>query len=143
MSHSPSNSNKIAYLKNMKRIFCLLVTTLIVMASYSQTKGNDVTSPLHTLPPNYPVPYKLPSEADVKGILDRVFHYLDSVTPPMFYNRITKADVSTASDPDTNVVFKPGDFRLTSYEWGVTYSGMLSASEATQDHKYYEYTQKR
>jgi len=37
----------------------------------------------------------------------------------------------------------PGDFRLVSYEWGVTYAGMLLAAENTKDKKYSEYTYER
>jgi rhamnogalacturonyl hydrolase YesR len=44
---------------------------------------------------------------------------------------------------DTNVVLNPMDFRLTSYEWGVTYSGMLNAGEATGDSNFTNYTRER
>jgi rhamnogalacturonyl hydrolase YesR len=109
----------------------------------AQQKGNDVTAPLHALPSNYPIPYTVPSEAGVKKVLDRLFNYLDSVTPPAFYNRATKTDVTNLAEADTNIIFKPGDFRLTSYEWGVTYSGMLAAATATGDSKYFGYAQRR
>jgi rhamnogalacturonyl hydrolase YesR len=39
--------------------------------------------------------------------------------------------------------FKQGDFRLLSYEWGVTYTGMLEATQATADPKFADYTIKR
>ncbi len=41
------------------------------------------------------------------------------------------------------MIFKRGDFRLISYEWGVTYAGMLNAGEATGDKRYTEYTTNR
>jgi unsaturated rhamnogalacturonyl hydrolase len=128
----------------MKRIICLLVlTTTVLSCIKAQQKGNDVTAPLHALAPDYPVPYRVPSEADVKKVLDRIFHYLDSVTPPVFFNRLTKTDAMDVSDPDTSTVFKQGDFRLTSYEWGVTYGGMLLVTETTGDKKFSDYTKKR
>jgi rhamnogalacturonyl hydrolase YesR len=111
--------------------------------AFAQQKGNDVTAPLHALQPDYPVPYIVPAEAGVKSVLDRVFHYLDSTTPPQFFNRATNAVVSNVNDPDTNIIFKPGDFRLTSYEWGVTYGAMLSVAEATGDKKFSDYAKKR
>jgi unsaturated rhamnogalacturonyl hydrolase len=120
-------------------MFCLSLLTFSVIAQ----RGNDVTTPLHALQPDYPVPYVIPTTGSVKTVLDRVFHYLDSVTPPVFINRQTREIVTDASNPDTNTVFKQGDFRLTSYEWGVTYSGMLQTAEATGDTKYREYTEKR
>ena len=36
-----------------------------------------------------------------------------------------------------------GDFRLTSYEWGVTYSAMLSAAQITGDSRYADYAMDR
>ncbi len=44
---------------------------------------------------------------------------------------------------DTNTVIKPGDFRLTSYEWGVTYSAMQRTAETTGDSKYSDYVKTR
>lgn len=37
---------------------------------------------------------------------------------------------------DTNAQLERGTFRLASYEWGVTYSAMLAAAEATGDEAY-------
>jgi unsaturated rhamnogalacturonyl hydrolase len=120
----------------------LLAAISISICSYGQ-RPNDVTAPLHAMQPDYPVPYSVPDVPKVKMVLDRVFHYLDSVTPAAFADRRTGAIVTDVSKPDTNVIFKQGDFRLTSYEWGVTYSGMLEAGAATGDPKYTEYTRKR
>jgi unsaturated rhamnogalacturonyl hydrolase len=72
-----------------------------------------------------------------------VYNYLDSATPPRFYNRRTQQPLTDGALPDTNTIFQPGDFRLTSYEWGVTYSGMLLAGEATGDERFSEYAIKR
>ena len=135
--------NKISYLKNMKRILALITTIGVVTTAFAQQKGNDVSTPLHQLPPDYPVPYSVPSEESVRKIMDKVYNYLDAVTPTAFYNRVGRTEVTNLTEVDTNVIFKPGDFRLTSYEWGVTYSAMLSAADATKDQKYYEYTRKR
>lgn len=126
----------------MIRFAGLFLFSTITFSAIAQ-RGNDVNTPLHALQPDYPVPYVIPTAGSVKTVLDRVFHYLDSVTPPVFVNRQTREVISDVSSLDTNVVFKQGDFRLTSYEWGVTYSGMLQTAEATGDAKYKEYTQKR
>lgn len=127
----------------MIRVSAIIVFILLPLAGISQ-RGNDVNTPLHALQPDYPVPYVIPTAATVKTVLDRVFHYLDSVTPPVFIHRTTREMIAgDVSKPDTNIIFKQGDFRLASYEWGVTYSGMLQTTEATGDTKYREYTQKR
>jgi rhamnogalacturonyl hydrolase YesR len=111
--------------------------------SWSQTKGNDVNTPLHNLQPTYPVPYIVPSSESIKEILDRVRIYLTEVTSPQLVNQKNGDLVAGLKTVDTNVVLNPMDFRLTSYEWGVTYSGMLNAGEATGDSNFTNYTRER
>lgn len=118
---------------------CALCAGLPVVAQ----KANDVTAPLHALKVDYPVPYDPPAPASVKKVLDRIFDYLDAVTPPQFINRTTGAEIANLGAADTGTIFKPGDFRLTSYEWGVTYSGMLQVGAVTGDKKYAAYTTRR
>jgi unsaturated rhamnogalacturonyl hydrolase len=98
---------------------------------------------LHALDVTYPTPYRAMSAAEVKTVLDRVFVYLDRTTPAELVNKRTGAAVTDLSKADPDAVLKPGDFRLTSYEWGVTYLGMLSAGQATGDARYLDYVQKR
>lgn len=128
----------------MKAVKYLPLATLLITSLYSfSQRGNDVTAPLHAMQPDYEVPYVIPNVSAVKSVLDRVYNYLDSVTPPQFINRQTRQVVTDVSNPDTSIIFKPGDFRLTSYEWGVTYTGMLQVAEATGDTRYADYTKKR
>ena len=128
----------------MKKTFCGFVFLLgMSWISVSAQRNNDVTTPLHLMRPDYPVPYGIPETKTVKAVLDRVYHYLDSVTPPQFVNRRSGEVVSSLNTIDTNTIFKPGDFRLTSYEWGVTYSGMLRAGEVTADKRFTDYTKSR
>ena len=110
---------------------------------YAQQKQNDVTTPLHLMKPDYPVPYGAPSKENVKSVLDKVFNYLNAVTPAQMINKQTGAPVTDASQLDTNTIVKQGDFRLTSYEWGVTYSAMQRAFETTGDQQYADYVKTR
>lgn len=126
-----------------KIIYCVCMPLFFYSFVNAQQKANDVNVPLHAMQPDYIVPYKIPTEKTVKIVLDKVFGYLDTVTPPQFINKLSGQLVTDVSKPDTNIIFMPGDFRLTSYEWGVTYAGMLSATEATGDVKYAAYTKKR
>jgi len=119
----------------------LSLMMLTAMAANAQ-KGNDVTAPLHAMKVNYPTPYTPPKQAEIIAVVDRVYNYLDSVTPASFADRKTGNAVDFGK-ADTNTVFQKADFRLTSYEWGVTYSGMLELTAATGDKKYKDYTQKR
>lgn len=112
-------------------------------AQYTTQKGNDVTTPLHLLKPDYTTPYGETKPADVKQVLDRVFNYLDAATPAQLADKQSGSPVSDLKKVDQNTIFKQGDFRLISYEWGVTYTGMLLAGETTGDKKYTDYTLKR
>lgn len=120
-----------------------LLFFLFLSATVFAQKANDVTAPLHAMQPDYVIPYTVPSAEKVKATLDRVFLYLDAVTPASFTNRKTGESFQQVSSPDTNIVFRQGDFRLTSYEWGVTYAGMTRVGEVTGDNRYTDYTKQR
>ena len=110
-----------------KWIFALV--TLMPVAGNAQGVVNDATTPLHLLKPAYRYDYGVPGKEDVKASIDRVLEYLDNTTP--------------AELDETGKALKRGDFRLTSYEWGVTYSAMLRATQLTDDRRYAEYAMKR
>jgi unsaturated rhamnogalacturonyl hydrolase len=122
-----------------------LFAILICMAGFSlqAQKITDSTSPLHLMKPDYETPYGKPGAKSIIEVLDRVYNYLDQTTPMTLVNKDTQAQVTDYSKVDEKTIFKPGDFRLVSYEWGVTYAGMLSATEATGDPKYAAYTANR
>lgn len=131
-------------MKRQSKQFSLsLILLSFSTVAFSQSKVNDVNTPLHLSKPDYKVPYGAPSVDSVKKVLDKVFNYLDAVTPPEFVNRRTGNVISNTASADSNTIFKQGDYRLTSYEWGVTYSGMLQAGEATGDNRYTNYTKSR
>lgn len=106
-------------------------------------KANDANAPLHALAPEYPVPYGPPTAAGIKVVLDRIYRYLDGVTPAALIDRSTGRPLDDARRADTNSIFAPGDFRLLSYEWGVVYAGMLQAAAATGDTAFSQYAYKR
>lgn len=128
-------------MKATKAALLLSCAMLASHVSFSQ-KVNDVVTPLHAMKVDYPTPYDINTPDKVKQTLDRILTYLDNGTPAQFVNRKTNAVVALAA-ADTNTIFKPGDFRLTSYEWGVTYAGMLLAGQATGDNRYTDYTKTR
>ena len=126
-----------------KLILVIAISFISVENAFAQVKGNDVTTPLHALKVDYPVPYEAPTVANVKKVLDRVLNYLDAVTPAQMINKKTGEVLGSIDQLDTNASVKQGDFRLTSYEWGVTYSAMQRASETTGDSKYADYAKNR
>lgn len=107
----------------MKQFLSLLI--LMPFLAVAQEQQNDATAPLHLMKPNYKIPYGIPSPTDVKATMDRVKDYLEATT-------FMELD-------ETGKMLKRGTFRLTSYEWGVTYSAMLRAGEVTGDASYTQY----
>ena len=98
---------------------------------------------LHALEVKYPTPYRAMDAAEIKTVLDRVFTYLERTTPAELIDKTTGAAITDVATANPNAVLKPGDFRLNSYEWGVTYIGMLAAAQATGDARYQDYVTKR
>ena len=58
-------------------------------------------------------------------------------------DKTTGSEITDFSQIDANAQLERGAFRLASYEWGVTYSAMLAAAEATGDEAYTNYVTKR
>jgi rhamnogalacturonyl hydrolase YesR len=126
----------------MKKLFFLLFCSpiSIVFGQKNITTASDATAPLHALQPDYPTPYGVPTAAKIQETLDRVFVYLDKATPSSFIN---KSSNLPTSDYAATTAFAKGDFRPISYEWGVTYSGMLALFTWTKQKKYRDYVFRR
>ena len=103
---------------------------------------NDSNTPLHLMKPAYSTRYGVSTTEEVRQVMDRVLHYLEAATPAMLENKLTGQAVSVDAI-DENSQLRRGDFRLTSYEWGVTYSAMLAAYVATGDTAYQRYAYDR
>ena len=122
------------------------------LSSQAQPAGTTAAAPdAQTLaqinagrnPPAYPVPYAPAKVAEITEVLGRIHAYLAGVTPAKLVDRTTQQEITDYSRPVSNAVLARGDFQLVSYEWGVTYSGMLRAAEATGDAKYRDYVAER
>jgi len=126
----------------MKKLFFLLFCSpiSIVFGQKNITTASDATAPLHALQPDYPTPYGVPTNAKIQETLDRVFVYLDKATPSSF---IDKSSNLPTSEYAATTAFAKGDFRPISYEWGVTYSGMLALFTWTKQEKYRDYVFRR
>jgi len=109
-------------------------------AQYVTGKGNDSSMPLHLLKPEYSTPYGETTRDSVKKVVDRVYTYLNAVTPMQVVDKSSGKPITDLSKIDGNTQFAQGDFRLTSYEWGVTYTGMLRLGSVTGDKMYTRYT---
>ncbi|TDW44649.1 rhamnogalacturonyl hydrolase YesR [Flavobacterium sp. 270] len=104
---------------------------------------NDVTTPLHAMQPDYVTPYVIPEKNNIESVLNRVYTFLEENTASKVLNASDNSEVTDLKKAKGKIIFSPGAFRLTSYEWGVTYAGMLLATEATGNKQYADYTNKR
>lgn len=114
------------------RIREILISTILLtttMTAAAQNAQNDANTPLHLLTPNYTYRYGVPKADEVKKSMDRIKDYL-------YDNTFCELDKNGTE-------LKRGTFRLTSYEWGVTYSAMLRAGELTGDQSYTRYATER
>ncbi len=107
--------------------------------SKKETVMNDSNTPLHLLQPEYNTPYGLPTIGEVKENMDRVLRYLQASTPTRVVDKESGKTITDYANMGTEAQLERGTFRLASYEWGVTYSAMLAAAEATGDTAYSNY----
>jgi rhamnogalacturonyl hydrolase YesR len=125
----------------MKKTIFLGLALLTGSLAVAQTNGavNDNNTPLHLMKPAYRVGYGVSKAADVKAVMDRVLNYIEAETPATLVDKNTGEEVKDLKKITADTNLKQGGFRLTSYEWGVTYSGALAAYEATGDQAYKDY----
>ncbi|MFD3003561.1 glycoside hydrolase family 105 protein [Pontibacter toksunensis] len=128
-----------------KAIFALTFVAAFqtAQAQTKPAKVSDVTTPLHAMQPDYPTPYGTTTVEDITKVLTRVHAYLDATTPARMIDQKTGKPVTNLKKLNSDAKLEQGDFRLTSYEWGVTYAGMLLAGEATGDKRFTNYTAER
>lgn len=128
----------------MRRVLLSLALVIFQWSwSVAQTAVNDNNTPLHLMKPAYRVGYGVSKPADVKAVMDRVLQYIESETPAEMVDKNTGERVTDMSKANVDTYLKQGGFRLTSYEWGVTYSGALAAYQATGDKAYRDYVTTR
>lgn len=133
-----------------KKHLTLGLVTMLGLVSCQQanqstvvTSVNDSNTPLHLLASDYDTPYKEWNVNEIKQYLDQIFAYLDKNTPARVIDRKTGHEITDYTQINQYSQLERGDFRLASYEWGVTYSGMMEVARATGDTKYQEYVTKR
>jgi len=132
----------------MKALYTILVSGALLagcsgpVAETAKEEINDSTTPLHLLKPDYKTPYGELSPDTVKADIDRVFEYISSVTPARVVDADGKPLENFSPLPD-DAKLNPGTFRLTSYEWGVTYMALLDAAETLGDSRYKDYVTDR
>lgn len=91
---------------------------------------------------DYPTPYEPATEAQIRAVLDRVHAYLLEASPVQVLDADTGAAATLGKLPP-HVALARTDFLIATYEWGVTYAGMLRTAEVTSDARYRDYVQER
>ena len=127
---------------NMRKVLFSLISLFVTTPLFAQ-QVNDNNTPLHLMKPAYRIGYGVSKSEEVKQVMDRVLQYIDAETPAALVDKNTGAPVTDYKKITASTQLKQGGFRLTSYEWGVTYSGVLAAYAATGDNAYRDYVVKR
>ena len=113
------------------RCHLLLIVSAVVCGQAQDSSGlNPALINMGRTPPDYPSPYEPSSVDQIRNSLDRVLVYLETASPIRVVQSETGETVADLERLPESVTLERGDFSIVSYEWGVTYAGMLSAAEA-------------
>ena len=87
---------------------------------------------------DYPTPYEPATEEQIRAVLERVHALCCSRRAPV---QVVNADTRRGGQRSrrncpTHVALARTDLQILTYEWGVTYAGMLRAAEITGDARY-------
>lgn len=90
----------------------------------------------------YTYPYEVPSKDSIQAVITRVYGYFESNPPFQVIDQSTGNPIQDATQIPKNAnLNRSGNdvISLWSYTMGVTYAGMLKASEATENKSYQAY----
>jgi unsaturated rhamnogalacturonyl hydrolase len=92
---------------------------------------------------NYPTRYELATTDEIRSIVDRVHAYAVEAAPIRVIDGDTGEAVTDMARLPRNVALARTDLQIVTYEWGVTYAGMMLLSQITGDPRFSEYTDER
>ena len=95
-----------------------------------------------SIPVPYPTPYEPASVEDIQRTLDRVYSYIEQTTPVQIVNSETGEEVQGKTLPK-QAAMQRTDLLMLTYEWGVTYSGLMLAANVSDEARYRDYTHER
>jgi len=125
--------------------FCL------AMLAHGQSVPNQVHTPPQADPGvysgrikvDYPTRYEPATVDEIREVLERVRAYVDQAAPVAVIDGTTGEAVSDLTRLPEVVALARTDLQILSYEWGVTYAGMLLAAQVTGDARFQAYTSER
>lgn len=114
-------------MNSIYKILIVIISIGVFNNTYSQNKEKNRPSPIE----------------GIKEDINRIYNYIDANTPANIVNKETGAAITNYKNIDAASVLERGKFGINTYEWGVTYSGMLKLAAVTGDEKYADYTYER
>lgn len=122
------------------RIFHLVIVLGLSLAAAAargeaQFRNRDNPDPRDAGDPEYPIPYQLPREAEIRGVLERIRDYLRTAAPVGINDQRTGHPITDLAQPVASAVAAtgPAGFSPLAYEMGVVHAGLLRAQEVTGD----------
>jgi len=91
---------------------------------------------------DYPTAYEPATADQIREVLERVHAYVEQAAPVAVIDGATGQAAELAHLP-ADAALARTDLQILSYEWGVTYAGMLLTAEITGDTRYRVYTDER
>ena len=147
MSHSS--------ISRLRAAQCLLLMLAAPMYCAGPADAQSRPNQIHTSPQqdpgvysgrlkvDYPTPYDPATVEQIGATLERVLSYLDQAAPVQVIDGETGAPVTDLTKLPTHVALARTDIQILTYEWGVTYAGMLRSAQATGDERYTDYVNER
>jgi hypothetical protein len=102
--------------------------------------GRGPANPNNT---NYPMPYGVVTPEQIATVAGRVYDFIDSNTASRIISRGNGEPITDFTKFVPDAAFEQKPYQIVSYEWGVTYSGLLELADATGDAKYKKYVDDR
>ncbi len=108
-------------------------------------RNRDNKDPNDSAEPTYPVPYQLPTVAEVTELLQRIRGYLEVAAPTRVIDKKTGKEITDFTTPNANATVDvgPANFHPQAYEMGVVHAGMLQAAAETGDPRFSEFTKRQ
>ena len=136
----------------MKKLFgivtmLLALGTTLSLSAQQRTRvgGQSIdgkgSSDLHAVQSSYTMPYGTLTEEGIKAELDKVLGFLEKNSALGFVD--SEGNPTTDFSDISKVSEARALFGMSSYEWGVTYSGLLNIAAITGDERYSKYVYDR
>lgn len=122
-------------------IICLLV--LLISCNHIEQKAELKTfeRSFQLDDTSYELPYTLPTEEGIIGVLESIYQHISSSTSYSVINKNTYDEITDFSIPDSTAVVdtRKGTFNLWDYTAGVIHTGMFAVGSTLSDQRYTDY----